>query len=300
MQNGIVFFNHPNSAFIIIRQSDRVLVSYEKCQSEITANCNKSLADTIIEIAWQQSKPVKIIEEIEYPTKPSSPTEWCGMVHIMEERHFTYEGRKETEYFAFAEYHYYYEIPELIDDNVTDYILLTIFGTNTRIKIKAIDFNWMESFLEKEYPELYREKLYCDVNLHYKKEETRLLLFTFNGFHGSWKEDERPTFESLFDKLYESEYAPCQQTFSHSVPYLKINKKEEPKNIDPSRYVTMYMSYCRYKIWKANVEKYGYTDPNKTVDLGGPTTTGLYDDYTFEKDTPLYKRKYGQLRDLPF
>ena len=93
LQNGIEFVNHPNSSYEIIQQSDRLLVSYEKSLSIITANCNKSLADTVVEIAWRQSKPVKIIEEVEYPTKPVYPTESRGMVHIIEERLYSYERK---------------------------------------------------------------------------------------------------------------------------------------------------------------------------------------------------------------
>ena len=295
LQNGIEFVNHPNSSYEIIQQSDRLLVSYEKSLSIITANCNKSLADTVIEIAWQQSKPVKIIEEVEYPTKPWINTDYCGMVHLMEERHYQYE-KKNKEYWACTDYHYYYENPELLDDNIKDYLLLTIYGLPYRVTIKAIDFNWIESLIENEFPELYGNKLDCDVNLHYRKGKINILLFSCKGYSRPWHEKDRISLEQLFDELYSSEYAPYQAAWSgNEVPVLKNNK------VDESSLPAFCQRYCKYSRFHEKKEKVTNSkglifskEPYDALYIGdSPSTRG--EDRLYN-DKPHYLKRYAKYR----
>lgn len=295
MQNGIEYINQCNSSQNIICQSDRVIVSYEKNESIINANCNKSLADTVIEIAWQQLKPVKIIEEIEYPVKPWIATEYCGMVHIMEERHYQYE-KKDKEYWACTNYHYYYESPELIDDNIKDYLLLTIYGSPYRVIIKAIDFNWIESLIENDFPELYDKKLYCDVNLHYKKGGINILLFSCKGWSRSWSEKDRVSIEQLFDGLYSSEYSPYQEACSgNEVPVLKNNAVDE-SNLPA--YCQRYYKYNRFHERKEKIIKSkGLNFSNDSCDalyLGNSTPSHGED--SLYNDKPHYLKRYVSYR----
>ena len=295
MQNGIEYINRLDSLHNIISNSDRVIVSYEKSESVINANCNKAHAENVMEIAWQLLKPVKTIEEIEYPVKPWITTEYCGMVHLMEERHYQYE-KKDKEYWACTDYHYYYESPELLDDNIKDYLLLTIYGFPYRVTIKAIDFNWIESLIENEFPELYGNKLDCDVNLHYKKGEINILLFSCKGYSRPWFEKDRVSIEQLFDELYNSEYSPYQKAFEgNEVPNLKINK------VDESNLPAFCHQYYKYDRFHEKKEK---TINSIGLNFSRDSCAALYlgDSYPshgedlLRDDKPHYLKRYAKYR----